>query len=195
MTTVATKRDYSLLGRDAEAAVAKGLSAAEWYHTDIPRKQMKELMKRDDGPATRDTFLGLGSMALFGGLGIYFWGTWGRLPFFLAYGVRGCGCQWFREIDPDEGDRRNPEADQQYLRAAFQAARLCRKSEGASDAGLANGFSVSLNNANSPPASTIAQSLQSTFAQGGVTLTLEQSDRKQVLTKHRARDHDITLIS
>ena len=39
-----SKRDYSLIGRDAEAAVAKGLAAAEWYRCDIPRKQMKELM-------------------------------------------------------------------------------------------------------------------------------------------------------
>lgn len=63
------------------------------------------------------------------------------------------------------------------------------------EAGLTDGFSVSLNSANSPPASTIAQSLQSTFAKGGVTLNLEQSDRKQVLTKYRGRDYDITLIS
>lgn len=63
------------------------------------------------------------------------------------------------------------------------------------EAGVTEGFSVSLNNANSPPASIIAQSLQSTFAQGGVTLKLEQSDRKQVLTKYRARDYDVTLIS
>ncbi|MDE4552699.1 fatty acid desaturase [Sinorhizobium meliloti] len=87
MTTVATKRDYSLLGRDAEAAVASGLAAAEWYHTDIPRKQMKELMKREDGPAIRDTAIWLGSMVLLGGLGIYFWGSWWAAPFFLAYGV------------------------------------------------------------------------------------------------------------
>lgn len=36
---VPTKRDYSLLGRDAEAAVASGLAAAEWYHTDIPDRK------------------------------------------------------------------------------------------------------------------------------------------------------------
>ena len=46
-----TKRDYSLLGRDAEAAVANGLAAAEWYHTDVARKEMKALMQRGDGPA------------------------------------------------------------------------------------------------------------------------------------------------
>lgn len=81
MTTIATKRDYSLLGRDAEAAVASGLAAAEWYHTDIQRKQMKELMKREDGPAIRDTAIWLGSMVLLGGLGIYFWGSWWAAPF------------------------------------------------------------------------------------------------------------------
>ena len=33
-----TKRDYSLLGPDAKRAVETGLAAAEWYHSDIPRK-------------------------------------------------------------------------------------------------------------------------------------------------------------
>lgn len=87
MAMVPTKRDYSLLGRDAQAAVANGLSAAEWYHTEVPRKQMKELMKREDGPAIRDTAIWLGCLVLFGGLGIIFWGTWWAVPFFLAYGV------------------------------------------------------------------------------------------------------------
>jgi fatty acid desaturase len=87
MDKVATKRDYSLLGRDAQAAVDSGLAAAEWYHTDIPRKQMKELMKREDGPAIRDTAIWLGSMVVTGALGIYFWGTLLCVPFFLIYGV------------------------------------------------------------------------------------------------------------
>ena len=82
-----TRRDYSLIGRDSQLAVESGLAAAEWYHTDIPRKQMKELMKRSDGPAIRDTAIWLGSMLIFAGLGVYFWGTWLCVPFFLAYGV------------------------------------------------------------------------------------------------------------
>ena len=45
-------RDYSLLGPDGARAVETGLAAAEWYHTDLPRKMMKELMQRSDGPAT-----------------------------------------------------------------------------------------------------------------------------------------------
>jgi len=87
MNRVATKRDYSLLGRDGQAAVESGLAAAEWYHTDIARKQMKELMKREDGPAIRDTILWLGSIIVSGGLGITFWGSWWCVPFFLVYGV------------------------------------------------------------------------------------------------------------
>lgn len=87
MDRVVTKRDYSLLGRDSRAAVESGLAAAEWYHTDIPRKQMKELMKREDGPAIRDTALWLGSMVLTGALGVVFWGTLWCVPFFLIYGV------------------------------------------------------------------------------------------------------------
>ncbi|MEK1853604.1 MAG: fatty acid desaturase family protein [Phyllobacterium sp.] len=84
---VPTRRDYSLVGRDSQLAVESGLAAAEWYHTDIPRKQMKELMKRSDGPALRDTAIWLGSMVVFAGLGVYFWGTWLCVPFLLAYGV------------------------------------------------------------------------------------------------------------
>ena len=87
MDRVVTKRDYSLLGRDSRAAVESGLAAAEWYHTDIPRKQMKELMKREDGPAIRDTALWLGSMVVTGALGVVFWGALWCAPFFLIYGV------------------------------------------------------------------------------------------------------------
>ena len=80
-------RDYSLLGRESEAAVGKGLAEAEWYRTDVPRKQMKEFMQRSDLPATRDTAIWLGAMAAFAAGGITFWGSWWAAPFFLAYGV------------------------------------------------------------------------------------------------------------
>ena len=81
------KRDYSLVGADSAAAVANGLAAAEWYHTDVPRQVMKDLMQRSDGPAIRDTILWLGLMVVFAALGVYFWGSWLCVPFFLAYGV------------------------------------------------------------------------------------------------------------
>ena len=82
-----TRRDYSLFGPDAQRAVESGLAAAEWYHTDVPRKQMKELMQRSDAPAIRDTIIWLGLMAIFAAGGIYFWGSWWAVPLFLAYGV------------------------------------------------------------------------------------------------------------
>ncbi|SLN29075.1 fatty acid desaturase family protein [Roseisalinus antarcticus] len=81
------KRNYSLLGADAERAIEIGLAAAEWYHTDVPRKEMKALMQRSDQPAIRDTVILLGCMAVFAGLGIAFWPTIWSVPFWLAYGV------------------------------------------------------------------------------------------------------------
>jgi fatty acid desaturase len=87
MTITATRRDYSLIGRDSALAVANGLAAAEWYHTDVERKAMKALMQRSDGPAIRDTAIWIGAMVVFAGLGIWFWGSWIAVPFFLAYGV------------------------------------------------------------------------------------------------------------
>lgn len=87
MAGQAIKRDYSLLGISGKLAVETGLAAAEWYHTEIPRKDMKELMKREDGPAIRDTAIWLGSMLVSGALAGYFWGTFWCVPFFLIYGV------------------------------------------------------------------------------------------------------------
>ena len=37
-------RDYSLLGPSAKDAEKKGLAAAKWYHSDISREDMKDLM-------------------------------------------------------------------------------------------------------------------------------------------------------
>ena len=53
------KRDYSLHGESTKLAIEEGLASAEWYHTEIPRATMKELMQRSDGPAIRDTLLWL----------------------------------------------------------------------------------------------------------------------------------------
>jgi fatty acid desaturase len=81
------KRDYSLLGDDARRAVEAGLAAAEWYHTDVSRKEMKALMQRSDQPAIRDTIIWLGSMVVLAGIGIALWPSWWSAPFWLAYGV------------------------------------------------------------------------------------------------------------
>jgi fatty acid desaturase len=84
---VPTARDYSLIGKDSKRAVENGLAAAQWYHTDIPRKQMKELMQRSDGPAMRDTAIWLGLLVAFGAAAALLWGSWWSAPFFLCYGV------------------------------------------------------------------------------------------------------------
>ena len=83
----ATPRDYSLIGRDARLAVERGLVAAEWYHTDVPRKTMKELMQRSDGPAIRDTVIWFAAFFAFAAGAIAFYGTWWSVPFFVCYGV------------------------------------------------------------------------------------------------------------
>ena len=81
------KRDYSLLGEDSRRAVENGLAAAEWSHTDIPRKEMKALMAREDQPAIRDTIILFGAMFVFAGIGIWLWPSWWSAPFWLSYGV------------------------------------------------------------------------------------------------------------
>lgn len=84
---VPLKRDYSLAGESSRRAVETGLASAEWYHTDVPRAVMKELMQRSDQPAIRDTLIWI---ALIGGSAagaIWFWGTWYCLPFLFVYGV------------------------------------------------------------------------------------------------------------
>jgi fatty acid desaturase len=78
---------YSLAGPENQAAVAAGLVGADWFRSEVPRKRMKELMRRSDFPAIRDTAIWLGLMVMFAGLGIAFWGSWWAVPFFLAYGV------------------------------------------------------------------------------------------------------------
>jgi fatty acid desaturase len=78
---------YSLAGPENQAAVDAGLAGADWFRSEVPRRRMKELMRRSDYPAIRDTAIWIGLMVMFAGLGIAFWGSWWAVPFFLAYGV------------------------------------------------------------------------------------------------------------
>ncbi|MGH7117704.1 MAG: fatty acid desaturase family protein [Acetobacteraceae bacterium] len=87
MAKTSVKRDYSLDGPENAKAVASGLANAEWYKCAIPRARMKELVKRSDGPATRDTILWIALLITTGGLGAWFWGSWIAVPFFIVYGV------------------------------------------------------------------------------------------------------------
>ena len=81
------KRDYNLLGEDARRAVETGLAAADWYHTEVARKDMKALMQRANSPAIRDTVVLFACMIAFAGAGIALWPSLWSIPFWLAYGV------------------------------------------------------------------------------------------------------------
>ena len=81
---------YSLIGPENKAAVDAGLAGGDWFRSAVPRRRMKELMKRSDYPAVRDTAVWIGLILLFAGLGITFWTvwhSWWAVPFFLAYGL------------------------------------------------------------------------------------------------------------
>ncbi len=91
------QRDYSLVGADGRRAIEIGLASAEWYHSEVPRAAMKDLMKRSDGPAIRDTVLWFALLFATAAGGSFFWGTWACVPFFLVYSVlygSSCDSRW-----------------------------------------------------------------------------------------------------
>lgn len=87
MSVEPRRRDYGLTGESARRAVAAGLADARWYTAPLPRKQLKELMQRRDGPALRDTALWLTLLGVSGFLGWQYWGGWAALPCFVVYGI------------------------------------------------------------------------------------------------------------
>jgi peptide/nickel transport system substrate-binding protein len=60
-------------------------------------------------------------------------------------------------------------------------------------AGVPNGFAVTMDVRNTSPVTDIAQAIQASWAKAGVKLELIPGDGKQVLTKYRARNHDIYI--
>src|ERR1700753_2831095 len=81
---------YSIVGPENQGAGDAGVGAARWFGSAVPRKRMKELMRRSDYPAVRDTIIWFGLMLVFAGLGSALWivwDSWWAVPFFLAYGV------------------------------------------------------------------------------------------------------------
>ncbi|OCJ14435.1 fatty acid desaturase [Rhizobium sp. AC44/96] len=118
-------RDYSLTGPSSKRAVDIGLASAEWYHTEIPRKTMKDLMSRRDGPAIRDTLLWIVGHILFAAGGVYFWGTWWCVPFWAAYGVlygSACDSRW-HECGHGTAFKTRWMNDAVYQIASFQVMR------------------------------------------------------------------------
>ncbi|MBZ9678093.1 ABC transporter substrate-binding protein [Mesorhizobium sp. ES1-1] len=62
-----------------------------------------------------------------------------------------------------------------------------------SKAGLADGFSVTMDVRNGQPTTGMAESIQQTLGQAGIKLEIIPGDGKQTLTKYRARNHDIYI--
>lgn len=87
MPDIRLQRDYGMLGQDAKLAEAAGLKSAEWYHSQVARQDMKDLMKRMDGPAIRDTIIWLGAMMIFAAWAIWIWPSWLAVIPLLCYGV------------------------------------------------------------------------------------------------------------
>ncbi len=62
------------------------------------------------------------------------------------------------------------------------------------DAGYPDGFSIDLDAPNSSPFANIAQSVQETMAKGGVKVNIISAETKALLTKYRARQHQMLMI-
>ena len=61
------------------------------------------------------------------------------------------------------------------------------------EAGLSEGFTVTMDTRNVPTTMDMAQAIQATWAEAGVNLEIVPGDNKQTLTKYRARTHDIYI--
>ncbi len=86
MATNMERRDYSLLGPLNKEAIEKGIAEAEWYTSPIDRKRMKELMKRKNGRAIRDTIIWFATLVILAYIAFLSWGTWWAIPAFAIYG-------------------------------------------------------------------------------------------------------------
>jgi len=63
------------------------------------------------------------------------------------------------------------------------------------EAGLGGGFELTLDHANTQPTSDIAQAIQANLGEIGIKVTLVAGESRQVITKYRARQHQLALLS
>ena len=80
-------RDYSLTGAEGPRAIEKGLAEAQWYTSPIPREQMRELLKRKNYPAIRDSLIWFALLFGSGYTGYALWGSWWALVPFAVYAI------------------------------------------------------------------------------------------------------------
>ncbi|HWX50812.1 MAG TPA: ABC transporter substrate-binding protein [Roseomonas sp.] len=78
--------------------------------------------------------------------------------------------------------------DQPFKHNIAEAKALLAK------AGLADGFEVSFDYASATPQSDIAQAIQANLAEIGIRLNMLPGEMRAVITKTRARTHDIAMV-
>jgi peptide/nickel transport system substrate-binding protein len=61
-------------------------------------------------------------------------------------------------------------------------------------AGLPDGFTVTMDTRSGEPEQGVAESIQQTAAQAGIKIELVSEDFKQLLTRYRARQHDMAIL-
>ena len=62
------------------------------------------------------------------------------------------------------------------------------------EAGVAGGFEITLDHPSSPPFADWAQAIQANLAEAGIKVTLIAGESRQVITKTRARLHQIAMV-
>ena len=83
MTDSAGWRDYSLTGADA----GPGFTPGEWYSTPVPRRRMKELMRRSDRRGLIDYGIWLALLSGCGAWLVTAWDSWWAVPAAVFYGI------------------------------------------------------------------------------------------------------------
>jgi peptide/nickel transport system substrate-binding protein len=91
---------------------------------------------------------------------------------------------------------------QSFLTSALPAAikatpfhkDVAKAKELMAKAGYPNGFSMTMDYISAPPYGDIAQAIQADLAAIGIKLTLLPAEQKQVITKTRARQHQLAML-
>ena len=78
--------------------------------------------------------------------------------------------------------------DQVFQKDVAKAKELMAK------AGLADGFEVTLDHQSNPPYADVAQALQADLAAIGIRVKLVAAEFRQVITKTRARQHELAML-
>jgi fatty acid desaturase len=80
-------KDYTLSGKTGREAIERGIANPSWFRPDVDPQAIRNLMKKSDATALRDTAIWLGAMVLSACIAIVLWPSWWSAPFWLIYGV------------------------------------------------------------------------------------------------------------